>query len=136
MEHFGIMYPGFSRKTLWFFMDPLIHYVRYQGKAILASKGSFFEKEMEMLPYQFLAILFLLDSAAKNPYKPISKLLLRFYGIPFKCTKKSFVGKELNAGEFISHRYSNEKIRYHSPRDSHHRILIKSSILYWIGASY
>ncbi|KAI4977363.1 hypothetical protein ZWY2020_057275 [Hordeum vulgare] len=45
MEHFGIMYPGFSRKTLWFFMDPLIHYVRYQGKAILASKGSFFLKK-------------------------------------------------------------------------------------------
>uniref|UniRef100_A0A8I6YL44 Uncharacterized protein n=1 Tax=Hordeum vulgare subsp. vulgare TaxID=112509 RepID=A0A8I6YL44_HORVV len=97
----------------------------------------FFEKEMEMLPYQFLAILYLfLDSDAKNPYKPISKLLLRFYGIPFKCTKKSLVGKESNAGEFISHRYSNEKIRYDSPRYSPHRILIKSSILYWIGASY
>ncbi|KAL6623107.1 hypothetical protein ACP70R_032986 [Stipagrostis hirtigluma subsp. patula] len=40
MEHFGVMYPGFFRKTLWFFMDPLIHYVRYQGKAILASKGT------------------------------------------------------------------------------------------------
>jgi hypothetical protein len=137
MEHFGIMYPGFSRKTLWFFMDPLMHYVRYQGKAILASKGTFFEEEMEMLPYQFLAILFpFLDSAAKNPYKPISKLLLRFYGVPFKCTKKYFVSKESNAGEFISNRYSNEKIRYHSPRYSPHRILIKSSILYWIGASY
>ena len=45
MEHFGIMYPGFSRKTLWFFMDPLMHYVRYQGKAILASKGTFFLKK-------------------------------------------------------------------------------------------
>uniref|UniRef100_A0A8R7QSF7 Maturase K n=1 Tax=Triticum urartu TaxID=4572 RepID=A0A8R7QSF7_TRIUA len=110
MEHFGIMYPGFSWKTLWFFMDPLMHYVRYQGKAILASKGTFFEEEMEMLPYQFLAILFLfLDSAAKNPYKPISKLLLRFYGVPFKCTKKFFVSKESNAREFISNRYSMKK---------------------------
>nr|AER62802.1 maturase K [Heteranthelium piliferum]ASD42092.1 maturase K [Heteranthelium piliferum]ASD42325.1 maturase K [Heteranthelium piliferum]AZA05635.1 maturase K [Heteranthelium piliferum] len=45
MEHFGIMYPGFSRKTLWFFMDPLMHYVRYQGKAILASKGTLFLKK-------------------------------------------------------------------------------------------
>nr|CCC54889.1 maturase K [Streptostachys asperifolia] len=40
MEHFGVMYPGFFRKSLWFFMDPLMHYVRYQGKAILASKGT------------------------------------------------------------------------------------------------
>nr|YP_010940179.1 maturase K [Bromus diandrus]WLR81089.1 maturase K [Bromus diandrus] len=45
MEHFWIMYPGFSRKNRWFFMDPLIHYVRYQGKAILASKGTFFLKK-------------------------------------------------------------------------------------------
>nr|CCC54825.1 maturase K [Mesosetum comatum] len=40
IEHFGVMYPGFFRKTIWFFMDPLMHYVRYQGKAILASKGT------------------------------------------------------------------------------------------------
>nr|Q9MV08.1 RecName: Full=Maturase K; AltName: Full=Intron maturase [Anomochloa marantoidea]AAF66168.1 maturase [Anomochloa marantoidea] len=39
-EHFWVMYPGFFRKTLWVFMDPLMHYVRYQGKAILASKGT------------------------------------------------------------------------------------------------
>ncbi|KAF7042860.1 hypothetical protein CFC21_052347 [Triticum aestivum] len=69
MEHFGIMYPGFSRKTLWFFMDPLMHYVRYQGNSCI--KRHFFEEEMEM------------------------------------CTKKFFVSKELNAGEFISNRYSN-----------------------------
>uniref|UniRef100_A0A452XEQ0 Domain X domain-containing protein n=1 Tax=Aegilops tauschii subsp. strangulata TaxID=200361 RepID=A0A452XEQ0_AEGTS len=79
-------------------------------RQFLHQKALFFEEEMEMLPYQFLAILFLfLDSAAKNPYKPISKLLLRFYGVPFKCTKKFFVSKESNAGEFISNRYSNEK---------------------------
>ncbi|KQJ82785.1 hypothetical protein BRADI_5g10956v3 [Brachypodium distachyon] len=45
MEHFGIMDPGFFWKTLWFFMDPLMHYVRYQGKAILASKGTLFLKK-------------------------------------------------------------------------------------------
>ena len=42
MEHFWIMYPGFFRKTIWFFMDPLMHYVRYQGKALFASKGTLF----------------------------------------------------------------------------------------------
>nr|YP_009386537.1 maturase K [Cymbopogon flexuosus]ARS86694.1 maturase K [Cymbopogon flexuosus] len=45
MEHFGVMYPGFFRKTVWFFMDPLMHYVRYQGKAILASKGTLLLKK-------------------------------------------------------------------------------------------
>nr|ACO24366.1 maturase K [Typhonium filiforme] len=28
------------QKTLWLFKDPFIHYVRYQGKSILASKGT------------------------------------------------------------------------------------------------
>nr|YP_006280742.1 maturase K [Oryza rufipogon]AEI53074.1 maturase K [Oryza rufipogon] len=45
MEHFGLMYPAFFRKTIWFVMDPLMHYVRYQGKAILASKGTFLLKK-------------------------------------------------------------------------------------------
>nr|UEN67869.1 maturase K [Ehrharta erecta] len=45
MEHFGVMYPGFFRKTVWSFMDPLMHYVRYQGKAIFASKGTLFLKK-------------------------------------------------------------------------------------------
>ncbi|XBI71763.1 hypothetical protein VPH35_065892 [Triticum aestivum] len=45
MEHFGIMYPGFSWKTLWFFMDPLMHYVRYQGKGNSCIKRHFFLKK-------------------------------------------------------------------------------------------
>nr|ABB83585.1 maturase K [Georgeantha hexandra] len=40
MEHFGLVYQSFFRKTLWFFTDPLLHYVRYQGKIIVASKGT------------------------------------------------------------------------------------------------
>nr|QBL05694.1 maturase K [Eriachne pauciflora] len=40
MEHFWVMCPRFFRKTIWIFMDPLMHYVRYQGKAMLASKGT------------------------------------------------------------------------------------------------
>nr|ACA00278.1 maturase K [Plinthanthesis paradoxa] len=44
MAHFGVMYPGVFRKTMWIFMDPLMHYVRYQGKAILVSKGTLFFK--------------------------------------------------------------------------------------------
>ncbi|KAL5196360.1 hypothetical protein ABZP36_031367 [Zizania latifolia] len=100
-------------------------------------RNSSFSKEMEMLPCPFVAIFFLfLDSTAKDPSKPISKLLLRFSGVLFKCTKKYFVSKESNAGAFISNRYSNAKIRNHSPCYSPHWILSKSPILYWIGASY
>nr|AEZ68595.1 maturase K [Chloraea chica] len=35
----GVYFNSFQR-ILWFLKDPLIHYVRYQGKAILASKGT------------------------------------------------------------------------------------------------
>nr|AOX14902.1 maturase K [Tillandsia fuchsii] len=40
IEHLIVVYRNYFQKTLWFFMDPFIHYVRYQGKAILASKGT------------------------------------------------------------------------------------------------
>nr|YP_009440824.1 maturase K [Japonolirion osense]AHH24284.1 maturase K [Japonolirion osense]CUS18778.1 maturase K [Japonolirion osense] len=42
MEHLIVVVVcrNYFHKTLWFFKDPFVHYVRYQGKAILASKGS------------------------------------------------------------------------------------------------
>jgi hypothetical protein len=40
IEHFQIVHHIFFKKTLWFFTDPFMYYVRYQGKAILASKGT------------------------------------------------------------------------------------------------
>lgn len=40
IEHLLVVYRNFFNKTLWFFTDPFMHYVRYQGKAILASKGT------------------------------------------------------------------------------------------------
>nr|ABB83580.1 maturase K [Ecdeiocolea monostachya] len=40
MEYFGIVYRSFFRKTIWFFTDPFMQYIRYQEKAILASKGT------------------------------------------------------------------------------------------------
>nr|YP_010290934.1 maturase K [Juncus alatus]ULQ66524.1 maturase K [Juncus alatus] len=39
---FRIVYLTSLQKTLWFFTDSFIHYVRYQGKAILSSRGTFF----------------------------------------------------------------------------------------------
>nr|AFG29938.1 maturase K [Goeppertia attenuata] len=33
---------NFFQKTLWVFKDPFMHYVRYQGKAILGSRGTHF----------------------------------------------------------------------------------------------
>nr|YP_010584011.1 maturase K [Brocchinia hechtioides]YP_011021187.1 maturase K [Brocchinia reducta]AAU87050.1 maturase K [Brocchinia reducta]UZT28362.1 maturase K [Brocchinia hechtioides]WQM20860.1 maturase K [Brocchinia reducta] len=40
IEHLIVVYHNYFQKTLWFFTDPFMHYVRYQGKAILASKGT------------------------------------------------------------------------------------------------
>lgn len=52
IEHFRIVHHIFLKKTLWFFTDPLMHYVRYQGKAILASKGTY--QFMKKLKYCFI----------------------------------------------------------------------------------
>nr|AAU87046.1 maturase K [Stegolepis parvipetala] len=40
IEHFLIVYCHFFHKTRWLLTEPFMHYVRYQGKAILASKGT------------------------------------------------------------------------------------------------
>lgn len=42
IEHFRIVYNISLQKILWIFTDPFMHYVRYQGKAILASKSTNF----------------------------------------------------------------------------------------------
>nr|YP_010475902.1 maturase K [Corydalis wuzhengyiana]UVH70189.1 maturase K [Corydalis wuzhengyiana] len=43
IEHpLGVFHKDFQNiNILWLFKDPFMHYVRYQGKAILASRGSF-----------------------------------------------------------------------------------------------
>nr|AEB66369.1 maturase K [Sternbergia colchiciflora] len=40
IEKFIVICRNDFHRTLWFFKDPFMHYVRYQGKAILASKGT------------------------------------------------------------------------------------------------
>nr|AEX96241.1 maturase K [Eriospermum cervicorne] len=40
IEHFIVVCRNYFHRILWFFKDPFMHYVRYQGKAILASKGT------------------------------------------------------------------------------------------------
>nr|AAQ91920.1 maturase-like protein [Rhinotropis californica] len=41
MEHLGKVFANDFPVTLWFFKDPFMHYVRYQGKFVLSSKSSF-----------------------------------------------------------------------------------------------
>nr|AGE93437.1 maturase K [Xiphidium caeruleum] len=41
IEHLAVC-RNYFQKTLWVFKDPFMHYVRYQGKAILGSKGTHF----------------------------------------------------------------------------------------------
>nr|QFP40074.1 maturase K [Tacca havilandii] len=40
IEHFILACPNYFQETLWFFKEPFMHYVRYQGKVILSSKGT------------------------------------------------------------------------------------------------
>nr|YP_009860650.1 maturase K [Magnolia amazonica]YP_010366980.1 maturase K [Magnolia pastazaensis]YP_010367238.1 maturase K [Magnolia equatorialis]QKD75297.1 maturase K [Magnolia amazonica]UOU87442.1 maturase K [Magnolia pastazaensis]UOU87700.1 maturase K [Magnolia equatorialis] len=40
IEHLVVVLRNDFQKTLWLFKDPFMHYVRYQGKSILASKGT------------------------------------------------------------------------------------------------
>nr|YP_009407311.1 intron maturase K [Aldrovanda vesiculosa]ASA46300.1 intron maturase K [Aldrovanda vesiculosa]QBC71183.1 maturase K [Aldrovanda vesiculosa] len=40
MEHLVKGFPKKFHTMLWFFQDPLMHYVRYQDKSIMASKGT------------------------------------------------------------------------------------------------
>lgn len=39
IEHFAEVFANDFQATLWLFKDPFMHYVRYQGKSILASKN-------------------------------------------------------------------------------------------------
>nr|Q7YM28.1 RecName: Full=Maturase K; AltName: Full=Intron maturase [Galbulimima belgraveana]AAP02924.1 maturase [Galbulimima belgraveana] len=39
-EHLVVVPRNYFQKTLWLFKDPFMHYARYQGKSILASKGT------------------------------------------------------------------------------------------------
>uniref|UniRef100_A0A8I6YEJ3 Maturase MatK N-terminal domain-containing protein n=1 Tax=Hordeum vulgare subsp. vulgare TaxID=112509 RepID=A0A8I6YEJ3_HORVV len=111
MGHFGIMYHGFSRKTLWFFMDPIMHYVWYQGKAILASKGSFLKKKWKCYLINFWQYcFFFLTHPQRIHINQLGNTCFDFMGYLSSVQNKSFVSKESNAREFISHRYSNEKI--------------------------
>nr|BAB16799.1 maturase [Helonias orientalis] len=41
IEHFIIVCHNYFQKTLRFFKDSFMHYIRYQGKAILASRGTY-----------------------------------------------------------------------------------------------
>nr|QJT99009.1 maturase K [Magnolia odora]UOK12442.1 maturase K [Magnolia odora] len=40
IEHLVVVLRNDFQKTLWLFKDPFMHYARYQGKSILASKGT------------------------------------------------------------------------------------------------
>nr|AIJ03466.1 maturase K [Gamocarpha alpina] len=41
MEHLAEVFARAFQANFWLFKDPFMHYVRYQGKSILASKGTF-----------------------------------------------------------------------------------------------
>uniref|UniRef100_A0A088DLM7 Maturase K n=1 Tax=Calanthe calanthoides TaxID=159928 RepID=A0A088DLM7_9ASPA len=54
IEYLIVVCCNFFQRILWFFKDTFIHYVRYQGKAILASKGTF----ILMNKWKFYLVIF------------------------------------------------------------------------------
>nr|AFB70535.1 maturase K [Delosperma deilanthoides] len=54
VEYLGKVFTRNCRVILWLFKDPFTHYVRYQGKAILASKGT----SLLMHKWKYYLILF------------------------------------------------------------------------------
>nr|AGL72753.1 maturase-like protein [Caesia contorta] len=54
IEDFLVVCRNYFHRTLWFFKNPFMHYVRYQGKAILALKGT----QLLMKKWKYLFVNF------------------------------------------------------------------------------
>nr|ACL27154.1 maturase K [Pterygodium acutifolium] len=93
IEYFRVVYCNFFQRTLWFLKDPFIHYVRYQGKAILASKGTL----ILMKKWKFLLVHFWQFSFHfwSQPYrihiKQLPNYSFSFLGYFFSLLKKNLV---------------------------------------------
>nr|CAP19851.1 maturase K [Cranichis ciliata] len=77
MEYLLVVYFNSFQMILWFLKDPFIHYVRYQGKVILASKGTLIlMKKWKFLLVHFWQFYFHFWS---QPYRIHIKQLPNYY---------------------------------------------------------
>nr|QEQ50642.1 maturase K [Herreria bonplandii] len=80
--HFIVVCPNYFYRTLWSFKEPFMHYVRYQGKAILASKGT--HLVMKKWKYHFVNLWQYYFHFWSQPYRihrnPLSNYSFYFLG--------------------------------------------------------
>nr|AXN54437.1 maturase K [Megastylis gigas] len=93
LEYLRVVYWNYFQRILWFLKDPFIHYVRYQGKAILASKGTLIlMKKWKFYLVNFWQFYFHFWS---QPYrihiKQLPKYSLYFLGYFFSVLKNTLV---------------------------------------------
>nr|YP_009684675.1 maturase K [Allium pskemense]QDS78478.1 maturase K [Allium pskemense]QOC72325.1 maturase K [Allium pskemense]WOK81053.1 maturase K [Allium pskemense] len=91
IEYFLIVCRNYFHRTLWFFKDPFVHYVRYQGKAILASKGTHFM--MKKWKYHFVNFWQYYFNFWSQPYRiyinQLSNYSFHFWGYLASLLKNS-----------------------------------------------
>nr|AAY60704.1 maturase K [Phyllanthus claussenii] len=82
IEHFAEVFANDFQVILWLFKDPFMHYVRYQGKSILASKDTPFliKKWINYLVNLCQCHFFVWFQPAKICINPLSKQSLDFLG--------------------------------------------------------
>nr|QIB97782.1 maturase K [Phyllanthus claussenii] len=82
IEHFAEVFANDFQVILWLFKDPFMHYVRYQGKSILASKDTPFliKKWKNYLVNLCQCHFFVWFQPAKICINPLSKQSLDFLG--------------------------------------------------------
>nr|QIB97788.1 maturase K [Phyllanthus dawsonii] len=82
IEHFAEVFANDFQVILWLFKDPFMHYVRYQGKSILASKDTplLIKKWKNYLVNLCQCHFFVWFQPAKICINPLSKQSLDFLG--------------------------------------------------------
>nr|QOE90724.1 maturase K [Disperis capensis] len=93
LKYFRVVYFHSFQNILWFLKDPFIHYVRYQGKAILASKGTLIlMKKWKFFIVHFWQFSFHFWSQPYRIYiKQLPKYSFSFLGYFLSVLKNSLV---------------------------------------------
>nr|YP_009556564.1 maturase K [Drosophyllum lusitanicum]QBC67522.1 maturase K [Drosophyllum lusitanicum]QBC72927.1 maturase K [Drosophyllum lusitanicum]QBE87471.1 maturase K [Drosophyllum lusitanicum] len=104
VEHLVKVFTKNFQVILWFFQDPLMHYVRYQGKSILASKAtSLLINKWKYYLVNFWQCYFSVWSQPKRIYiNQLSKNSLDFMGfLSSVCLNTSVVRSQMLENSFI-----------------------------------
>ena len=106
IEHFVEVFANDFQTILCLFKNPFMHYVRYKGKSILASKGAplLMNKWKYYLVNFWQCHFYVWSQPLRIHINQLSKHSLRLSRLSFKCATKSFSGTESNARKCIYNR--------------------------------